>query len=87
MRTITVTLPDDVADELERLAVEGDWVEMNSYLGIVHHPARGEPVVTMTMEELKREIQRGIEDCEEGRLLDGEEFMERWIAETVGLSK
>jgi predicted transcriptional regulator len=84
MRTITVTLPDDVADEIERMANTGDWVEMNEHLGIVYHPAGGERVVTWTNEELKREIQRGLEDCKEGRLIDGEEFMERWMAETDG---
>ena len=80
MKTITVSLPDDLAENLEARVAKGEYDSLDEavtcaiaerILLLEEAPPFGENVA-----ELRAKIQEGIDAYEQGRFVDGAEFME-----------
>jgi len=95
MRTITVTLPDEIADMLEIVMRKGGWENPADAVGyglmlvddeIEFRPfeqlseIRDGKLVPLSQEELKASLQRAVDSLERGEGSDAMEFMEEMMA-------
>ena len=82
MRTITVTLPDEIANDVDRLVATGEWSGVEDFASeaMTRHAAYWSQF-PRTEAELMASIEAAIEEADRDGCIDGEAFMDEWIAE------
>ena len=81
MKTITVSLPDQLVSHLEQRVASGEFDSLDdalSFAGASIVPYTGSNRITSetTIEDLRAMLQVGIDQAERGQVIEGEEAME-----------